>query len=187
MTTKKAKQPEYAKNISELARYLGASYDSLRRHLAKPGSPIKSKQGYNVKECRKWYPTTANKYAGVQRVPRKVDGEPEAAADTDDENDGQYDAMSFDAMKRKELAEKIKKLEISNAKESEQLIEIGVAVDLWGEFAEAVRKVIENSGLDDIEKDRCFEALVRATRKLHEKHARAMRNDLAKTGAAESG
>ena len=142
--------PEFAKSITELATLMGVPRKTIYEWKVKASAPPTPPKKIPVQAWVNWIKENTNK---AQTDPEKFgDGE-----------------TSIGDLKKRELEEKVKKLEIDNAMKSSQLMEISEVVKIWNMFAVEWRKVIENSGLDKIEKDRCFTSLESATERIKQR------------------
>ena len=140
--------PKTVKTLVELAKLLGVSRQAIYDWKKNPDAPVCPKGKIDVKA---WV-DFVNIYS-----PRAITlGDDEAVEDVKD----------IGLLKIKKLQEEVKKLEIDNATKAGQLMPIPEVVEVFNKFASEWRKVIDNSGLDKIEKDRCFKSLQMATERI---------------------
>lgn len=153
----------HTKNIKELAIWLDCSQSTVNKLLRIEGNPGKTAKGYPVAAWQKFKNIHKGKNTGRPREVAEGQENLETASD------------NISDLRRRELEEKVKKLEIDNATKSSQLMPISEVVEIFNTFASEWRKTIESTGLDKIEKDKCFKSLQMATERIGKRYTESQR------------
>lgn len=142
---------QHAHNMTALAKAIGISRKTLYEWNAREDSPnITNKRRI---EIQPWLD-----YAESVGCLTK--------SDTGDNQEPVEQIKDAGLLRVKKLEEEVKKLEITNAIKAGELMPIADVIDIFSQFADEWKKTIENSGLDKIEKDKCFKSLQMASERI---------------------